>query len=74
MQILISEKKFSVVFLHQEFQLNLELFHTSIINKIKQKLRKKKKTYKVGCWESKDFLQRPVQYHAKRGDVWQELK
>ena len=43
MQILISEKKFSVVFLHQELQLNLELFHTSIINKIKQKLRKKKK-------------------------------
>ena len=49
MQILISEKKFSVVFLHQELQLNLELFHTSIINKIKQKLRKKKTTYKVGC-------------------------
>ena len=55
MQILISEKKFSVVFLHQEFQLNLELFHTSIINKIKQKLRKKKKPIRLAAERAKTF-------------------
>lgn len=63
------------VFLHQELQLNLELFHTSIRKETKQNKNPEKINYKlIGCRDSKDFLQRPVQHHTKGGDVWQEIK
>lgn len=45
-------EKILIVFLHQELQLNLELFHTSIRKKIEQNKtqKKKNKNYKlIGC-------------------------
>ena len=45
-------KKISGVFFHQELQLNLELFHTSIRKKTKTKTQKKINYKLIGCWDA----------------------